>query len=177
MWTLTIRHCASVALILGCLSSQASADCQADVPGARLIGSGEFCVLGFCLYDAQLWATHAPAKFDEPFALLLTYRHSVQGDRMVDIGIAEIERMSPRPLPAVKLSEWRADMARAFHDVAPGDRLCGVFLPRVSARFYSNGSLVSEVADPEFATAFFRIWLDPDTRAGQLRRKLLGETQ
>ena len=91
MWTVTIRHCASVALILGCLSSQASADCQADVPGARLIGSGEFCVLGFCLYDAQLWATHAPAKFDEPFALLLTYRRSVQGDRMVDIGIAEIE--------------------------------------------------------------------------------------
>ncbi|WP_445223292.1 chalcone isomerase family protein [Burkholderia sp. Ac-20379] len=150
------------------------ADCRNDVPSARLIGSGEFCVLGFCLYDAALWASRAPTGDDVPFALALTYRRTIRAERLVEVGMDEIRRLAPAPLPEATLAAWRADMRRAFQDVGPGDSLCGVYLPGHGARFYANDTLKADIDDPAFAAAFFGIWLDPKTRAERLRRKLLG---
>ncbi len=79
-------------------------------------------------------------------------------------------------LPAATRDAWRADIARAFTDVARGDVLCGVYLPDQGARFYTNGRLTADIPDPVFARAFFDIWLDPRTRAQSLRRQLLGDT-
>ncbi|MFY4694857.1 chalcone isomerase family protein [Burkholderia glumae] len=151
-----------------------AANCVDDVPSARLIGAGQFCILGICLYDAQLWAALSPGALDTPFALSLTYRHDVEGARLVSTGMDEIERLAPGPLPEATRAAWRADMARAFSDVSRGDVLCGVYLPGQGARFYTNGQLTAEVADPQFARAFFGIWFDPRTRAASLRRHLLG---
>lgn len=167
----------AVATMIGCVTGPASAGCREDVPQAHLIGQGPFCIFGFCLYDAQLWAEHPPQAFDEPFALLLTYRKTIKAQRLVDAGMGEIERLSQPPLPPATLIGWRKEMARAFKDVGPGDELCGVFLPGRGARFYANGLLTTEVDDPSFALAFFRIWLDPDTRAARLRKNLLGVSQ
>ncbi len=168
---------AAFAAMIACITAAASAGCREDVPQAHLIGQGPFCIFGFCLYDAQLWAAHPPQAFDEPFALLLTYRRTITAQRLVDAGMGEIERLAPSPLPAATLVGWRKEMARAFKNVAPGDELCGVFLPGRGARFYANGLLTTEVDDPSFAQAFFRIWLDPDTRAVRLRKNLLGLSQ
>ncbi|WEY37702.1 chalcone isomerase family protein [Paraburkholderia sp. SUR17] len=168
---------AGLALALACITASARAECRSDVPQAHLIGRGPFCFLGFCLYDAQLWAQRPPYEFDEPFALLLTYRRAIKADTLVDAGIGEIRRLAQAPLPAGTLDAWRADMRRAFNDVAPGDRLCGVFMPGHGARFYTNGTLTAQIDDTAFAVAFFRIWLDPETRAARLRQSLLGARQ
>jgi Chalcone isomerase-like len=40
-------------------------------------------------------------------------------------------------------------------------------------RFYLDGKLLGEIADVEFAQAFFAIWLDPRTSASNLRKQLL----
>lgn len=152
----------------------AHAGCREDVAPARLIGSGEFCVLGFCLYDAQLWSERIPTALDVPFALSLTYRRSISQDRLVSTGMDEIQRLAPTPLPIETLETWRADMHQAFGSVTPGDTLCGVYLPGQGARFYANGKLTAEIADPAFARAFFGIWLDSHTRAPKLRGRLLG---
>jgi hypothetical protein len=165
------------ATMIACVTGLASAGCREDVPQAHLIGQGPFCIFGFCLYDAQLWAEHPPQAFDAPFALLLTYRRTIKAQRLVDAGMSEIERLTQSPLPAATLIGWRTEMARAFKDVGPGDELCGVFLPGRGARFYANGLLTTEVDDPSFALAFFRIWLDPDTRAARLRKNLLGVSE
>lgn len=167
----------AVAAMIACVAATANAGCREDVPRAQLIGQGPFCIFGFCLYDAQLWAARPPPTFDEPFALLLTYRRTIKAQRLVDAGMGEIERLAQSPLPPATLVEWRKEMARAFKDVGPGDELCGVFLPGRGARFYANGMLTAEVDDPSFALAFFRIWLDPDTRAARLRKNLLGLSQ
>ncbi|HDR8920062.1 TPA: chalcone isomerase family protein [Burkholderia vietnamiensis] len=153
----------------------ADANCVDDVASARLIGSGRFCVFAICLYDAQLWARRAPGAFDTPFALSLAYRHDVKGERLVATGMDEIERLAAAPLPAATRDAWRRDIARAFTNVSRGDVLCGVYLPERGARFYTNGRLTAEVADPAFARAFFEIWLDPRTRATSLHRQLLGD--
>ncbi|ALK34016.1 chalcone isomerase family protein [Burkholderia plantarii] len=168
-----------IALLVGALLAASppsgAANCVDEVPSARLIGAGQFCIIGICLYDAQLWAALPPAAADTPFALSLKYRHDVKGARLVSTGMDEIDRLAPGPLPEATRAAWRADMARAFTDVSRGDVLCGVYLPGRGARFYTNGQLTADVADPQFARAFFGIWLDPRTRAASLRRQLLGD--
>jgi hypothetical protein len=145
-----------------------------EVPSARLLGEGEFCVLGFCLYDAQLWGRQLPIDYNTPFALVLTYERHISREHLTDAGVDEIRRLAVPPPPADTLARWREDMLRALTDVAPGDSLCGVFLPGIGARFYANGQLTTEIDDPGFARAFFGIWLDPQTRAQRLRSQLLG---
>jgi hypothetical protein len=165
-----------LALLAQLAAPFAHADWRDDVAHARRIGAGAFCVLGFCLYDAALWATRAGTGFDAPFALCLTYRRAIRGERLVAAGLDEIGRLAAAPLSAATRAAWRDDMARAFGDVAPGDTLCGVYLPDQGARFYANDRLTAEVDDPAFARAFFGIWLDPRTRARALRMQLLGVT-
>lgn len=172
-----------MASLIGTFSaSPAQAGCRDDIAGARHIGAGEFCVLGFCLYRAELWAPKppvtaiAPTSSDIPFALSLTYERSLSGARIVSTGIDEIQRLATQPIADATLSAWRDAMRRAFGDVSRGDELCGVYLPGRGARFYLNGSLSAEIDDPAFAQAFFGIWLDPRTRAPSLRKQLLGGT-
>jgi hypothetical protein len=74
---------------------------------------------------------------------------------------------------AQKLGRWEAEMDRVFPDIKAGDRLVGVSVPGKEARFYSQDRLIGTVADPEFARAFFSIWLDPATSEPKLRAQML----
>jgi hypothetical protein len=47
-------------------------------------------------------------------------------------------------------------------------------MPNQGVRFYHDGRLLREVADVEFARAFFAIWLDEHTSSQRLRSQLLG---
>lgn len=162
-------------LLLLLLGTPAVAGWREDVAPAPLRGEGRFCFLGFCLYDAQLWSARDPLRYDTPFALVLTYRRTIARERLADSGIDEIRRLAAQPIAEATLAQWRAHMLRAFIDVKPGDSLSGVYLPGRGARFYANGRLTTQVDDPQFARAFFDIWLHADTRASSLRRKLLGQ--
>ncbi|WP_174978129.1 chalcone isomerase family protein [Pandoraea eparura] len=172
------RHLASaiVCLVGALATSPAWSGCRDALTSAHRVGAGEFCVLGFCLYKAELWSPQTPVSADTPFALVLKYERSVSGERMVSTGIDEMQRLAPRPIANDTLNAWREDMQRAFGDVSRGDELCGVYLPGRGARFYTNGTLKADVRDLAFARAFFGIWLDPNTRAPSLRRHLLGES-
>ena len=60
-----------------------------------------------------------------------------------------------------------------FPDIRPGDRLVGLSIPGREARFYSQDRLLGAVPDPEFARAFFAIWLDERTSEPKLRARML----
>ena len=66
-------------------------------------------------------------------------------------------------------------MRSIFPDVKKGEQLTGVNLPGVGVDFYYNDRFGGRVADPEFAVAFFSIWLDPRTREPGLREALIGQ--
>jgi hypothetical protein len=66
-------------------------------------------------------------------------------------------------------------MKAIFPDVKEGEHITGVYLPNQGARFYLNGNLLGEVRDPDFAHAFFAIWLDPRTSDKKLRSALLAD--
>ena len=81
-------------------------------------------------------------------------------------------RTPPDPDPA-RLKRWEEAMDRVFPDIRPGDRLVGVSIPGREARFYSQERLLGTVPDPDFARAFFAIWLDEKTSEPGLRARML----
>lgn len=167
-----------VALGLAMLSVRAQSlpvELEADLPGARLQGSGRLRFLGLRVYDIRLWAS-APVPRGEawaaqPLALEIQYARPLVGKLIAERSIEEMRRQGP--LADDKAARWLAAMTAAFPDVREGDRLTGVFRPGEWARFHHNGKPVGEVRDAEFARLFFGIWLSPRTSEPALRDALL----
>ena len=144
------------------------------VSDGRLAGEGKLTWLGFHVYDARLYA---PARFDltdpvtQPFVLELTYARKLEGKAIAEASRDEIQRLGFAA--GEPLARWTAQMEKLFPDVDKGRRIAGVYQPGRGARFYVDGAFAGSVDEPEFARAFFAIWLDPRTRAPRLRDSLL----
>ncbi|HRD67860.1 MAG TPA: chalcone isomerase family protein [Candidatus Competibacter sp.] len=136
--------------------------------GLKRWGSGELRRFGLLIYEATLWAEEHPTR--PPLALEITYRRSVSGRRIVEASIAEMRGLNV--FDEIRLERWRGAMIRIFPDVRAGDRLIGLYLSR-GAHFYRNEAWIGGVEEPEFAEAFFSIWLDVRTSAPDLRAALL----
>ncbi|MNE56273.1 hypothetical protein D3C80_1511700 [compost metagenome] len=163
-----------LALTLWLGTTAALADWRDDLPGARSVGTGQFKWFGIAVYEARLWSRDSSPTLDQPFALELTYRREIKRDALVETSLDEIRRLGGESLDQKRLSRWAYEMREAFVDVAPGQSITGLYLPGRGCRFYVDGQLSREVEDPDFARAFFAIWLDPRTRNPELRRRLLG---
>ena len=148
-----------------------------EVPRARLAGSGAFRYFGLHIYDAQFWVGangyRAATPKAERFALDLRYARSLNGKKIASASTDEIKKLG-LGTPEQR-ADWQARMERIFPDVQEGTRITGIYLPDEGARFYRDGKLLGEVADPVFGYAFFAIWLDPKTTGGALREALLAD--
>lgn len=171
-----LRGCCGIGL-WALLLTPTWANWQDAVPGAQIIGSGEFSVFGFDVYDARLWSAARPLANDQPFALELIYRRKISRDDLVQASVDEIKRLSGNRVSPAQLAGWQAQMEQSFVDVQSGTRITGVYLPGQGARFFVGQRLQHEIDDPQFARAFFDIWLDPRTRNPTLREQLLGTRQ
>ncbi|WP_322618182.1 chalcone isomerase family protein [Pseudomonas sp. BIC9C] len=166
-----LRHGLWLLVLLSC---QALANWQDSLPGAQILGTGEFRKYGFDVYSARLWSTSRPLANDQPFALELIYQRSISRDDLVNASVREIKRLSGTAISDEQLASWQAQMQQSFVDVQAGTRLTGVYLPGQGARFFLGQHLLREVKDLQFAQAFFAIWLDPRTSNPELRQQLLG---
>lgn len=146
-----------------------------DLPQAQLNGNGELRWFGFRIYSASLWSESVPFDPHHAFALELTYARAISRERLVKASIEEIRRLSGSRYTEAQYSQWQTLLENTFRDVVEGDQLAGVYLPGVGVRFYNRTQLLAQISDPEFAQAFFNIWLDPQSRDAQLRKHLLGE--
>ncbi|RMO97991.1 hypothetical protein ALQ33_00289 [Pseudomonas syringae pv. philadelphi] len=156
------------------LSRPTIAGGQEYVPNSRLIGTAEFSIYGFRVYSAGLWAVSVPDDYQQPFALVLTYKRSISRQQLVDTSIEEIRRINGARVDDTTIKAWEAHMQNAFIAVEPGEQIAGVFRPGVGVDFYVNGRLHYHVADIAFTRAFFDIWLSESTRDPQLRERLMG---
>lgn len=136
------------------------------------VGAGTLRWFGLRVYDAELWARDGAADFSTPFRLTLRYARALQGRAIAARSDEEIARLGFGS-PAQRAA-WHDAMRALFPDVAAGDTLSGVYVPGRGARFYYNDRALGAIEDPEFARAFFAIWLDPRTSAPELRTALLG---
>lgn len=143
-----------------------------SAPQLRPLGQGTLTWFGLAIYESTLWVAGSRWSMDRPFALDIRYQRDIAGSRIVKSSVDEIRRIGWRD--AERLARWEREMARVFPDVKAGDRLVGVNVPGRGVRFYGNDGFIGEIADPEFAQAFFGIWLSPGTREPALRAALLG---
>ena len=142
----------------------------------QLQGAGALRFFGFKAYDANLWSVGAakanPLVDKSLFALEIVYNTGIKAEEIVNVSLIEMARL--RKLTDLQIKTWTADMQRTFPNVAQGDRLTGVYVPKVGTRFFFNTRLIAEINDPAFGDAFFAIWLDEGTKRAELRRALLG---
>lgn len=151
------------------------AEVVAEVPGARLLGSGTLRFLGLRVYDGRLWVGATAPGNDwqaTPFALELQYQRNLKGELIAERSLKEMRRQGD--IDDVTAERWLGNMKQLFPDVQPGDRITGVNLPAVGARFFVNGQLRGEVREVEFARVFFGVWLSPRSSEPAMREQLLG---
>ena len=140
-------------------------------------GMGALRFFGFKAYDAILWMAGPAANpflAKSLFALEIEYNVAVKAEEIINVSLVEMARL--RRLTDAQVKSWTTEMQKAFPSVVSGDRLTGVYVPKVGTRFFLNGRLISEINDPAFGDAFFAIWLDEGTKRPDLRRSLLGST-
>ena len=161
------------------LASALPAPVRSEISDARLAGQGNYRWFGLKIYEAQLWVGDRGYRPDDPasakFALNLTYARDLYGKRIARSSIDEISKLGYGTIE--QHQAWLNRMEALFPDVHEGTQISGIFLPGQGARFYLNGKLLGEIADVEFARAFFAIWLDPRTSASSLRSELLTSAQ
>ena len=144
----------------------------AIAPGLRVLGGGEMTFFGLSIYDGWYWVDGPGWPADRAYAIDLHYRRSLDGVLIARRSVDEMEKLH-RGTEAQR-ERWGEAMARIFPNVAKGDRITGLHLPG-TVRYFLNGAPIGEIADAEFAQAFFAIWLDPGSSRADFRKKLLGE--
>jgi hypothetical protein len=142
-----------------------------ELPMLKPLGEGRLRWFGLHVYDSSLWVPGDSWSFDRVFALDIRYAMNIRGRDLTKRSLEEMRRLGFSD-PA-KLRRWEEAMDRVFPDIRSGDRLVGVSIPGREARFYSQDRLLGTVPDPEFARAFFAIWLDEKTSEPGLRSRML----
>ena len=142
-----------------------------ELPALRPLGEGRLRFFGLHVYDSALWVLDEAWSFERAFALDIRYAMSIRGRDLSKRSIEEMRGIGVTD--EAKLRRWEAEMDRLFPDIRPGDRLVGLHLPGREARFYNQERLIGTVPDPEFARAFFGIWLDEKTSQPKLRAQML----
>ena len=148
---------------------------SAEYPGLGVRGEGVMRFFGFKVYDVRLWTMMKPFAPGEPFALELVYDMALDGRDIAERSVQEMRGQGHRD--ETKLKRWGNAMAKIFPDIKKGDTLIGVSIPGKEARFYTREKFIAAVPDPEFAKAFFDIWLSEKTSAPTVRSKLLAAPQ
>ncbi|THJ32168.1 hypothetical protein E8K88_13045 [Lampropedia aestuarii] len=156
----------------------------ANLPQARLLGEGDFRWFGMRIYRAQLWvspswptapaSSASPAWQQQPLVLHIAYYRTIERAQFVQATMQEIERLYGEQFSDQRLAEWASALTAVWRDVQQGDVLSAWYQPGDGCRFYDQHVPLGELADAEFADAFFSIWLHPQARDGRLRRQLLG---
>ncbi len=165
LFTLIVMLCAWAG------AQAAPAHIETHLTEPRVAGQGPFTWFGLRIYDAELWVGPKGYQPNEPFVLELRYARKLDGVKIAEASAEQMAKVGAGS--ANQRAAWLARMKEIFPNVKDGSRISGVFLPASGARFYLDGKLLASVPDPQFARAFFAIWLDPKTTAPGLRAALL----
>jgi hypothetical protein len=183
MKTVRFSSLAAVALVLAAglplsavHASTPEPTVQAALQGKNATDKVRLRVWGFEVYDAVL---HTPPGFnaerfaEQRFGLELNYLRAFKGADIAERSIDEMRGVAE--FTPEQADGWRKAMSELFPDVKRGDRITGVHVPGVGARFYFNDRLLGDVADETFSRTFFGIWLSPKTSQPRMRETLIGQ--
>jgi Chalcone isomerase-like len=170
-----LAACGGLCVVSVRAQAAAPAEVAAELPAAKLLGSGRLTYFGLHIYDARLWVADGFSADNFamiPLALELEYARSLVGKLIAERSLDEMKRIGG--FSEEQGQRWLAAMTQTFPDVNKGDRLTGVHRPGESANFFLNAKGRGEVRDADFARRFFGIWLSAQTSEPKLRASLLG---
>lgn len=124
------------------------------------------------VYDASFWSDRAGWS-QAPYALSITYAMNFSAQELAERTLSEMQHVSD--LPRTTLMEYANRLAKLWPDIKDGDRLTALALADGSTRFFHNGRHVGTLRDPQFAPAFFGIWLSPRSSEPSMRKQLLNQ--
>ena len=127
---------------------------------------------GLHIYDASLWISGPRWDAEQAFAIDILYARDVRARKLVQTSLDEMRRLGFGD--DRRLARWSDELIRVMPDVKKGEHLTGINRPGVGVEIYHQGTMAGLIADPEFARAFFSIWLDVRTREPGLRQSLIG---
>lgn len=144
------------------------------VPELATVGEGSYRYLFWQLYDARL-ATQS-GQFESytqsaPLLLELTYKRDISKQQFIDATVDEWQKLGHSSKE--QQQQWAQQLQSLWQDVQEGDTLAALLQDDGSVKFYLNGTETGVLEDGAFGTAFFDIWLHPNTSAPKLRRQLI----
>ena len=161
----------SVVLLLGLAGAGFHA---VAVPKLTTVGEGSYRYLFWQLYDARL-ATQTGDftgyQQSAPVLLELTYKRDISKQQFIDATIDEWRKLGRSS--EQQQQQWAGQLQSVWQDVKEGDTLSALLQADGSVIFYFNGEETGTLTDAGFGSAFFDIWLHPDTSAPKLRRQLI----
>jgi Chalcone isomerase-like len=149
-----------------------------QLPGSRLQGQALLRVLGFRIYEAQVWTlpNFRPADWSsQTLVLQLDYQRAFKGSAIAERSLQEMRRGGP--IPDAQAAAWLSAMQRVFPDVKAGEQIVGLYLPGQGARFWHQGKALGQIDDAAFARLFFGIWLAEHSSEPAMRLVLLGQSK
>jgi hypothetical protein len=143
-------------------------------PDLKTVGEGSYRYLFWQLYDARLATTDGTFtdyQQSRPVLLELTYKRDISKKEFIDATVDQWQELGNST--EQQHQEWAAILDELWRNVTEGDKLSALLTEQGLVRFYFNDIEMGVVEDKTFSSAFFDIWLHPDTTAPKLRRKLL----
>lgn len=145
------------------------------VPQAEKVGEGRMTYLWWDVYDAALYASNGKITDKGGLALSLSYLRPLKGADIARTSRDEMARLLGGAVDQPTLQAWYKQMLNIFPNVKAGDNITGIRTPKQVTIFLLNGRELGRINDKQFTAGFFDIWLDPRTRAPELRAQLLAE--
>ncbi len=152
-------------LSLGAFSAGIDANPSAQL---KLAGEGQVSWLFWNLYQVRLYSSdghYQPERY--PLALKVDYQRAIDREDLIEATRNEWQR-----LEVSWQRSWLQNLKRTWPSVKEGDQLLLRVDEQGNSQFFHNGTPIGELLDPAFAPAFLAIWLDPESRASDLRRHL-----
>lgn len=140
----------------------------------RPAGRSRLKFWGFDVYDAALWTApgfKAQRPAATPLVLELSYLRNFTADDIARVSLEQMRRHGA--FDEAQGKRWQAQLAALLPPVRRGDRIAGVHTPGRGATFFHNERLLGDIADAQFSSLFFSIWLGEATSEPELRRALL----
>ena len=166
------RLCSLLLLSVLCHSAVADSAKQPDLKaGLKLIGSAEFSVLFWDLYQSWLYSPNGRFTGVEPGLLFeIRYLRTISKDDLIENTVKQWQHLK---VPPERYQAYLPQLQQVWPDIRKGD----VLTLKVGAghtEFYFNQQPAGVIASPDFAALFLDIWLSPQTSEPQLRQQLLG---
>ncbi len=152
-------------LSLGAFSAGLGANPAAQL---KLAGEGQVNWLFWNLYQVRLYSSdgrYQPGRY--PLALKVDYQRDIDREALIEATRREWQR-----LEVSWQRSWLQNLERTWPSVKEGDQLLLWVDDQGRSQFYYNSQPIGALDDPAFAPAFLAIWLDPESRASDLRRHL-----